>query len=154
MFMYYFLQFIYSGLAGAFFALLFRAPMELFHYYLVIGGTGWVVSLIGADLGLNAFMSTLVGSIVLGTMSSVLARVKKQPSLIFYVPGFIPLVPGAGLYRSWMALIIEDTTSFSENILTTTLVALAIAVGIFLSTSVTQFLYRAYNSLKKSPKIG
>ena len=149
--MYYLLQFIYAGFAAATFSLIFNGPKKLFLYYFLIGGSGWTVSLVAQDYGLNSFSATFAGSFLIGVMSSISAIVLKYPTITFYLPGFIPLVPGAGLYRSWMSLIIEDTVGFTENMLDTTLVAFGIAVGIFFATNLIEYIYRNINLYIKKP---
>ena len=62
----------------------------------------------------------------------MLARRQKAPAIIYALIGVVPLVPGAGLYRTMLALVLKDYASAAaigvETVLISGCIALAIAI--------------------------
>ncbi len=84
------------------------------------------------SLGLlnNVFLSNLLASVVATTFAEIMARVTKTPAIVYLSPAVITLVPGGKLYYTMAALVASDTTAFKINGRETIEVALGIAVGI------------------------
>ena len=81
-----------------------------------------------------------VSSVVVTLYAEILARVMKCPATIFLVVGTIPLIPGGGLYRTMRFFMLGDYAAFSKQGLTTVFLAVAIAVGMLLPTTVFQMI--------------
>lgn len=68
-----------------------------------------------------------------------MARIYKTPVTVFLVAATIPLIPGAGLYRTMNSLMQQDWAGFSKNSSYTLLFAASMSAGI----TVTTIIFRA-----------
>ncbi len=121
---------------------LYRIPRKLLGYASVTGVVGWMI-MYGVVLhGVNSIMANFLGSMAVGLLAELLARLLKKPATIFIVPGFIPLVPGREAYTA-MRYMVEGR--YDEGVamgMLTLLTGGAIAFGIFVSST----LYRLTRS--------
>lgn len=75
----------------------------------------------------------------------MLARNSKKPATVFIIPGIVPLVPGSGMYYTMLA-ITEKRFNDAANIGTETIfIAVAIAMGIIISSSLSKSIKRVKN---------
>ena len=89
----------------------------------------WVHGLlIGA--GTHFVLATLGATMVLALVSRSLAVARRQPVIVYLLPGIFPLVPGAGIYFTAYYLIAGDMAGFSQKGMETLETAVAIALGI------------------------
>ena len=94
--------FVLAFIATAGFAVLFNIERKKAVVASFGGSLAWVVyetlnTLTGADL-----LSLFAASIAIGIYSEIMARKMKSPATIFYIPGFITLVPGAYVYYTML----------------------------------------------------
>lgn len=122
---------------GAFFAsFCFSLPLRVPGKYLahcgITGAVGWLVYLLILERGFAVLMAAFFSAVVIALFSHVFARVLKSPVTVFLVPGLLPLVPGASIYRS-VYYLIQNQGSLSSYYLSETLqISGAIAVAVFL----------------------
>lgn len=131
---------LYAFFACLGFSIIFE--VHRFRFILAASLTGtisWLVYLgsagIGSEVG-RYFLATLV----VATLSEILARVFKAPATIFLIVGIIPLVPGGGLYDTMDELLNGNTEQFLRTGMRTAAYAGAIAVGCSLISSVVRIL--------------
>jgi len=62
--------------------------------------------------------------------AEILARIRKSPTTVFFIPAIIPLIPGGSLYRCMDAAVGKDWALFRRFGSETFLTALGIAIGI------------------------
>lgn len=144
----YFLQFIYGICASMAFAVIFHTPKKAMPLVGIIGGIGWVVYrhlVINYD---NILGAAMTASLIIGFLSAVLSIILKFPTIVLYIPSLIPLVPGAGMYYTMYYLIMEEMDLFSAKALETTLIAISLATGIFVSTNLVNIVNKAFKSSK------
>lgn len=137
------LQVISSIIAVYFSSIVFEAPKRLIKYTAFIGGIGWLVYLLFLDRA-GMEMATYYSSLTVATLSHLAARTFKAPVTVFFIPGFFPLVPGAGMYRTAYAFLIGDTVKAHAYLSSTIAVAGMIALAIFTVDSIfrMKFLWR------------
>ena len=128
---------VIKALVGSFgaslcFALLFNTPRRCLIPASLTGMVGYIVyfvidTLTGTTVGAN-----FMGALVVDLLAERLARRQKAPAIIYALIGVVPLVPGAGLYRTMLALVLKDYASASaigvETVLISGCIALAIAI--------------------------
>ncbi len=128
---------IVKGLIGSFgaaacFACLFNTPRRcvLPASLGAMAGYGFYMAfmaLFGAPVG-----ATFSGAFVVAVLAELLARAQKAPAIIYALIGIVPLVPGAGLYRTMLMLVLREYGSAAavgvETVLSAGGIALAIAV--------------------------
>lgn len=133
--------FIYSFITTVGFAVLFHAPRTSLATSGFIGAVGWIIFVhIGKELGHSSFYANLIATIAIALMSELSARIAREPSTIFVIPGVIPLVPGLGMYQGMTKFIEKNYDAGMAILLTAITDAMAIALGIMLVTSVFRVL--------------
>ena len=70
------------------------------------------------------------------------ARYKKMPVIIFNIPGFVPLVPGAIAYQAVRAVVMGQLNAALRYVSRVIMIAGAIAVGFMLAQLLSELLYR------------
>ncbi|WP_371376620.1 threonine/serine exporter family protein [Sporomusa aerivorans] len=119
---------------------LYRIPRSLLVYASATGVAGWTLMYFVAQSGISTIMANFLGSMAVGLVAELLARILKKPATIFTVPGFIPLVPGREAYTT-MRFMVEG--QFNEGVamgMLTLLTGGAIAFGIFVSSTLYRIL--------------
>ncbi len=96
------------------------------------GGLSWAVFRIAQCLGADTIGAYFLAAITASAYSEIMARVRKYPAISYLVVSIIPLLPGAGVYRSTACILVGDMAGFSENAMQTVAIAGAIAVGILI----------------------
>ena len=128
--------------ASALFALLFRTPARLIVPASLSAVAGYALSLwAGAKIGAE-WAGIFFGSLLAALFGEWMARRLRAPATIFLTVSVIPMVPGAGLYNTMLALVqnrYDDAAAAGSN---TMLSAGAIALGISIAASVAYALRR------------
>ena len=120
---------------GAAIGILYRIPRGVLVYGSFTGLAAWLVydGLSGAGVGIVA--ASFCGSLSVGFLAEILARVLRKPATIFIIPGFIPLVPGGQAYLTMRYLVEGRQLDALAMGVQTILLAGAIAFGIFASVT-------------------
>lgn len=141
------LHLIFSFTASFFFAVLFDAPKRLFFFAGVAGATGWTVSRILLDIfSMHEIYATTFGSLVLGIMCHLMARILKEPATMFMVPGIIPFVPGGLAYEATSLLVQFEYNASLNTMLEVLLIAGGVAVGLLFADQMSKiFIHKNKN---------
>lgn len=141
------LHLIFSFTASFFFAVLFDAPKRLFFYAGVVGATGWMVSRILLEVfSMHEIYATMFGSLVLGIMCHLMARMLKEPATIFMVPGIIPFVPGGLAYEATSLLVQFEYNESLNTMFEVILIAGGVAVGLLFADQLSKiFIHKKRN---------
>ncbi len=127
----YIFDFIYAMLGTIGFAALFEIRPKNIFYCGICGGIGWLVYLI-SDNFFGVFISNLFSALSIVILARILAKYKKAPAPIFYIPGIFPIVPGAGIYNTAYSIVrnnFSDAQMYGlATIKTSCAIALAIAI--------------------------
>ena len=112
------------------FAILFRCRARHLPYASACGlftyAIYYTASYFGASLFFAAFLCTAFTTV----FSEVCARFRYAPTLVFLVPGTIPIVPGSDLYYTMRYLLEENYEKFYIHMQNALLVGIGIAGGI------------------------
>ena len=84
--------------------------------------------------------ANLLGAAAITLLAPFFARIKKAPVTIFLIPGFLTLVPGAGLYRSVHYFFIGNRSMGAAYLVQTLQIAGVIALGIFMVDSLVEII--------------
>lgn len=141
------LHLIFSFTASFFFAVLFDAPKRLFFFAGVAGATGWMVSrFLNEIFSMHDIYATMFGSLVLGVMCHLMARMLKEPATIFMVPGIIPFVPGGLAYQATSLLVQFEYNESLNTVLEVILIAGGVAVGLLFADQLSKiFIHKKRN---------
>jgi uncharacterized membrane protein YjjB (DUF3815 family) len=68
--------------------------------------------------------------VVIGVLAELLARALRQPTMLFSIPGFIPLVPGSAAFRTLLEFVGADYAAGTASLVRTALLTAALAAGL------------------------
>ncbi len=136
-------------IATYFFTIIFQCPKKDRVFAGFIGGFGWLIYMIFVDFGVSVVFSSFYATVGLTLLSRYFSYFRKSPVTVFLIPGIFPLVPGAGIYSAGYNLFMNNTSEASLIAMETAQIAIAIALGIGLVTSLPQIMF----SFKKRRKI-
>lgn len=127
----YILKIVAAFFATYFFSIMFNTHKKELVYCGLIGSTGWSIYMISFDIfKYTTEMSTFLASLVIGVIACQFARLRKAPVTTFLVAGIIPLVPGAGMYRTMHALLSNNYNGTVYQLIETLQTAGAIAIAL------------------------
>lgn len=129
-----FIQTISAFFATFFFAILFRVSKKQLLPCGLTGALGWLLYLIADIFSNSLIIANFTGAVGVSIASYYLARKRKTPITIFLASGIIPLVPGAGIYRTMYAMITQDIEQTTYYGIQTLEIAGIIAMAITLTT--------------------
>lgn len=135
-------QLILSFLSTIGFSVLFSSPKETLGYAGLTGSIGWIMYYMTTKIFHSNVAGTFFGAITVGLLGEFLARLRKKPATIFITSGVVPLVPGAGMYYTMLAIIEHDFTMAATKGVETFFIASAIAVGIIISSGFSRSIKR------------
>ncbi len=142
-------------MVGAFVAVFFigvtlEAPKRTLRYGAMAGGLGWGVYLVGL-LFMDIVAATFMASLFIAWIAHLFARYLKTPVTIYFIPAFITLVPGAGVYQSVYSFINKEYALAQQHLVLTLQISGAIALAIFIVDSLFGLVARIKASKKNSP---
>lgn len=96
------------------------------------------------------FFQFFIASMILTFYGEYMARVTKTPVMIYVVIGFLPIVPGAGVYNTMSAFFYGDMDAFIQHGSYTMIGSGAIALAIIaVSSTVRIFKIRRFPILRQ-----
>jgi len=96
---------IWLGFAASGFAILFNVPPRTLWVIFIMGALGGTLKLTCLKLGVNIILSSLMGALLIGFISTKAAHFRHSPPFVFAIPAVIPMVPGAFTYRMMLGII-------------------------------------------------
>lgn len=127
-------QFILSFISTVGFSILFSAPKETLSYAGFTGASGWSVYYLSSKLFKSSIAGSFFAALTVGLLGEFFARLNKKPATLYITPGILPLVPGAGMYYTMLALVEKDFLLAADKGAETFFIAAAIAIGIIISS--------------------
>ena len=144
------LEMVVAFVAVFFIAVTLEAPKRTLRYGALAGGLGWGVYLVGL-LFMDIVAATFMASLFIAWIAHLFARYLKTPVTIYFIPAFITLVPGAGVYQSVYSFINKDYAVAQQHLVLTLQISGAIALAIFIVDSLFGLVARIKASKKNSP---
>ena len=129
-----FIQFIAGFVVSIAPAIFFNAPKRSLSTCGLIGAIGWLVQVVTNLLLTDVVVSSPLGAVCVGILSTNASRFLKLPATIFIYTGMVPLVPGYGMYNTMQNIVTKNYGVASEVGIETILQAGAIAMGILLAS--------------------
>lgn len=143
-------QFIFAAFATFGFTLIFRVPKSDIIVCSLIGAFGWLSYQLAAGYGFSATMACFLGACTVALLSDIASKLLKDAATIFIIPGIMPLVPGAGMYKMMLELIHNDMTGFATEATQTLMAAGAIAVGLLVMGSLLKIIRMTTKKIKEA----
>ena len=144
------LEMVVAFVAVFFIAVTLEAPKRTLRYGAMAGGLGWGVYLVGL-LFMDIVAATCMASLFIAWIAHLFARYLKTPVTIYFIPAFITLVPGAGVYQSVYSFINKEYALAQQHLVLTLQISGAIALAIFIVDSLFGLVARIKASKKNSP---
>lgn len=138
-----FIQAVFGFLSAMTFSYIFRVPANQHLLCGLVGGLGWTIFL-GAQDNWGEIGGIFLAGMAVSLCSELLARKRKQPVVIYLIPGVIPLVPGGKAYLTMLSFLQNDYTEGIVLLVTTVFLAGAVAAGIIIVSSA----FRVYSRAK------
>ena len=124
-----------AAFAGSFgFAMLFNIHGRKLLLSSLGGLLSWGVYLLAEHFGLGDHPSAFCASVALTLYSEGMARVCRVPVTLFLVTSAIPLIPGASLYYTAQAMMLQQWSFAAQKGLYTLLFSASMSAGITLTT--------------------
>ena len=131
------------------FGILFNVQKRTLLLAAVNGAIGWTI-LLSLDIPQVSYIfANLFAALVVGLLAELFAIIQKTPATAFIVIGVIPLVPGFRMYRSMLFFVRGDLDKGIAEGVHSCFMAVAIAVGIILATSITRIVRQSFKEYKK-----
>jgi uncharacterized membrane protein YjjB (DUF3815 family) len=141
---------IWSAAASGCFAVCINA----FHRNIIegasLGAIGWVLYLAVFGTTGSQFAGYFAGAFAVGSFAEILASILKKPASIFILPGFLPLVPGGGMFNTMESALNGNLDRAATLGYQTLGAAGAIALGIALASSAARIIRRVKVHHKKN----
>ena len=129
------------------FSRLLNAPKKLECYTAGVGMIGWAVYLIVEVFNDGILMKNFLAAVAVALVSQAMARHFKAPVILFVIPGILPMVPGAGMYRIVYSIVMGPENMVGTYLLETATAAGAIALGIFLGEALQKVFFYEFHRL-------
>ncbi len=128
-------------LLGAFFAALgFAGLFQIRGKKLWLSAVGgifcWAAYLVATQLGCSELVAYFFSGVVSTLYGEIFARVQRAPVTTFLIPALIVAVPGSLLYSTMDAMVQNNWQQAGEFASRTGVIALALAGGVMVVTSV------------------
>lgn len=130
------IQLITATLGAFCFALVFNVRGRMIFYTTLGGFLAWGSYLVLEMTGMHPAEAYLFVSIIITAYAEFSARLHKAPTTVFLVCAIIPLVPGSRLYATMVYAVHQDWEGFVAQGVDTLLLAMAIAGGIIIVSTV------------------
>lgn len=134
--------FCVSLLSSIAFAYLFHVPKRQWLFTGLTGAFGWITYVICMHFGLGAVVSAFLAAVILTGVSRIFAFSRREPITTFLICGIFPIVPGAGIYNTGYNLFMGNNDLGVNIGFETIKIAVAIAMGIGLVSSLPPFFFQ------------
>ncbi len=145
------IQLAWAFLATLGFGVLFRAPLRDLPFAALGGAVSW-----GAYLAVKAYtgsdsLSYFAASVAVGLYAEAMAACLKRPATLFILSAIIPLVPGAGMYRTMLEAVNGRAAASASVGFETLTLAGAIAGGLAVASAASRILWLKKPRLPRRP---
>ena len=136
---------LYAFLASVAFAVLFN----IHGFGIVIcgiGGTlGWLAYLLTFPYYQSPILPNFFAGLTISVFAEIMSRIRKCPVTGYLLVAFFPLVPGGGIYYTMNYFINGQSDLAMAKGLETFGIAGAIAIGVFLGSSLMRLIFAIQN---------
>lgn len=132
------------------FSIICNAPRKEIPFCGMNGFIGWLVYLLAYEYSASPVTSTVISTMVVTAVARYLSQYRHQPSILYHIPGILPLVPGAAVYYTVTASLSEQIVEAYTYALLGLKLAGAIGVGSLLVLVIPHQFFSL--SLKKTKK--
>lgn len=132
--------FLFAFCSTVGFCILFHVPKKHILSASFVGACGWLTYSYFIESGAGNIAACFAGSCVVALFSELFSRAFKDAATIFIIPGILPLVPGANMYYTMLAILEGNSQETAAIGTETLLMAGAIAVALLAVASVIKLI--------------
>ena len=132
--------FLFAFCSTVGFCILFHVPKKHIVTSSFVGACGWATYTYFITSGSGSVLACFAGSCAVALLSDIFSRAFKDAATIFIIPGILPLVPGANMYYTMLAILEKDVEKTASIGTETMLMAGAIAVALLVVASIIKLL--------------
>ncbi|NLP45471.1 MAG: threonine/serine exporter [Epulopiscium sp.] len=121
--------------ATIFFSIIFNIAKKNLIFCGLGGAIGWFIYLCCIQSIHSPVLASFLGALTVAIFSRSMSKIRKVPVTIFLISGIIPLVPGAGMYRTMFAIINNDLVGAATYGISTLQIAGVIAIAMVMVSS-------------------
>lgn len=134
------------------FAIIFKLKGKYLVYISVCGFFNYAIYIIALFFNWSEFWAAAVATVFVAVTAEILARILKTPTVIFTLPGVVPIVPGSALYYSVRYLLLRDFENFAASFKSTCYIALGIVCGTVVVSVIMKFIFGLKNNSRKTQR--
>ena len=131
-----FIHFIAAFIAVVSFSINLEIPKKHLIIVGIVGALGWITYIICDYLKLPNILSYFISTLLVAILSLILSKILNAVSTIFLIPGILPIVPGAAMYKMIYFLINNIWKESVYQLLQVILITGGIALAIFITESI------------------
>lgn len=143
---------ITSFLGAIGFALVFQSSIRHLLLDGVAGLAAEAVYLLAGAGGCSDFLCAFLSALSVTLLAEVLARIRKAPTIVFLLPGIVPIVPGSSLYYMMSALVFRTYDSAVTYGRATLYISVGIVTGIIVVSVLFSIGVQIVSTLKKNAR--
>ncbi|WP_057895361.1 threonine/serine exporter family protein [Liquorilactobacillus oeni] len=131
-----------SYLATLGFGILLNIPHRALNSCGWVGVLGWMAYLLGTHINAGTMLANVMGALIIGLSSMVMARRLKMPMILFNIPSLVPLVPGGQAYKAVRSFAVGNDLGAINYLVQVIMIAASIAMGFFISELIARAYFR------------
>ena len=145
---------IISGCIGSMaFGILFNIRGKKLAFATLGGLLSWMAFVLLKYLLESEPIRYFIVSVLISVFAEIMARVLKTPTTTFHMTALIPLIPGGALYYTMAAMFEGNTDRFIEKGIYTVELAVALALGIVITSAATKIVYTVIANIKRRKQV-
>ena len=134
--------FLFAAVGTLGYAVTYNIPKKLLPLAAITGGIGWTIFCCFSS---HPIYGCFFAALSVGILGEIFARKFKDAATLFILPGILPLVPGARMYRMTLALLDKNFSAAATLGIEVLSLAGSIAIALITVTSFTRMFFRALN---------
>lgn len=130
-----YIHFLLSFIGTAGFAVFINCPRIDVLISGLIGAMGWITYRILLVSTHEILFPYFFATMAIGILAGLVTKWNKKPTIIYIIPGVIPLVPGYNMYYTMYYLVLKQYETAFKNAVDAIFIAFAIASGLLFTES-------------------
>ncbi|MGL5125302.1 MAG: threonine/serine exporter family protein [Fusobacteriaceae bacterium] len=142
-------HFIFSLIASVGFGIFLSVPKVDLIIAGFIGGSGWTLYIIlTKNLPGEILFPYFFATITIGILGNLCSKITKKPTVVYILPGVIPLVPGYSMYYTMLYIVTKEYNQALTKGMEALFIAFAMAIALLLSESLRKITNNFLDNLK------
>ena len=142
-------HFVFSLIASVGFGIFLSVPKVDLLISGFIGSSGWTLYIVlTKNLPGEILFPYFFATITIGVLGNLCSKITKKPTIVYILPGVIPLVPGYSMYYTMLYIVTKEYNQAITKGIEALFIAFAIATALLLSESLRKITNNFLDNLK------